>query len=187
MIMVRAIIRPEKTDEVLGLMKRKYNKAQFLEHIKHIRSLIPGIAITTDVIVGFPGETDELFEEMYDFIKEVEFSELHIFPFSKRNGTKAAKMDGHLNGIIKSARVNQLLELNVQLATKFISNSKNKELSVIFEKSDDLYTYGHSDTYIYVKVTRDESLHNQIIDVVIESVKYKDTFGKVNRKQSISR
>ena len=79
------------------------------------------------------------------------------------------------------------LELNVQLATKFISNSKNKELSVIFEKSDDLYTYGHSDTYIYVKVTRDESLHNQIIDVVIESVKYKDTFGKVNRKQSISR
>lgn len=167
------------SDEILTLMKRKYNKEQFLEHINHIKRLIPGIAITTDVIVGFPGETDELFEEMYEFIQKVEFSELHVFPYSKRNGTKAAKMDGHLNGIIKSARVNQLLELNVQLATKFINNSMNNELSVIFEKSDELYTYGHSDTYIYVKVKRDESLHNKIKNVTIEKVKYKDTFVKL--------
>ena len=175
------------SDEVLGLMKRKYNKAQFLEHIKHIRSLIPGIAITTDVIVGFPGETDQMFEEMYDYIEEVEFSELHVFPYSKRNGTKAAKMKVQINGIVKSYRVNQLLDLNTKLATKFIEKSKTKELSVIFEKSDNNYTYGHSDTYIYIKVNKDIKLHNQIIDVVIESVKYKDTFGKVNRKQSISR
>ena len=167
------------SDEILSLMKRKYHKAQFLKHINHIRSLIPGIAITTDVIVGFPGETDKMFEEMYNFIKEIEFSELHVFPYSKRSGTKAAKMDGHLNGIIKSFRVNQLLDLNVELATEFIKKSKNTNLSVIFEKSDDKFTYGHSDTYIYIKVNKNETLHNQIVDVSIKSIKYRDTLGSV--------
>ena len=175
------------SDEVLSMMKRKYNKVQFLEHIDHIRKMMPGIAITTDIIVGFPGETDLMFEEMYDFIKEVAFSELHIFPYSRRSGTKAGKMKEQINGIVKSYRVNQLLDLNTKLATKFIEKSRTKELSVIFEKSDKQFTYGHSDTYIYIKVDKDIKLHNQIIDVVIESVKYKDTFGKVNRKQCISR
>lgn len=167
------------SDEVLSKMRRKYDKTQFLAHIKHIRRLIPGIAITTDIIVGFPGETEEMFNEMYSFIEEVEFSELHVFPYSKRNGTKAAKMDGHLNGIIKSARVNQLLELNTKLATNFIEKSKDSTLSVIFEKSDELYTYGHSDTYIYIKVDKDELLHNQIENVLIKTIKYKDTYGKI--------
>ena len=167
------------SDEVLSMMKRKYNKIQFLEHIDHIRKMMPGIAITTDVIVGFPGETDQMFEEMYDFIKEVAFSELHVFPYSRRSGTKAGKMKEQINGIVKSYRVNQLLDLNIKLATKFIEKSRTKELSVIFEKSDKQFTYGHSDTYIYIKVNKDESLHNQIIDVLIKSVKYKDTFAKI--------
>ncbi len=167
------------SDEVLKMMKRKYSKAQFKEHIDHIRRLIPGIAITTDVIVGFPQETEEMFDEMYEFIKLVNFSELHVFPYSKRSGTKAAKMDGHINGIVKSFRVNQLLKLNVELATKFIEDTKDHKLSVIFEQSDDEYTYGHSSTYIYVKVEKDETLHNQLEDVIIELVKYKDTLCKL--------
>ncbi len=167
------------SDEILRLMKRKYNKAQFLAHIEHIRKLIPNIAITTDVIVGFPGETDEMFEEMYQFIEKIAFSELHVFPYSKRSGTKAAKMDNQINGIVKTTRVNSLLQLNEKLATAFIEKSKNQEVSVIFEKSDDNFTYGHSDTYIYIKVNKDEKLHNEIKNVVIESVKYKDTFGRV--------
>ena len=167
------------SDDVLKRMRRKYSKAQFLDHIKHIRRLIPGISITTDVIVGFPGETDEMFEEMYNFIKEISFSELHVFPYSKRSGTKAAKMDKHLNGIIKSYRVNQLLKLNIELATRFIEGSKDSYLSVIFEKSDDEFTYGHSDTYIYIKVNKDEKLHNQIKNVLIQSIKYRDTLGIV--------
>ncbi len=167
------------SDEILRLMKRKYDKAQFLKHIEHIRTLIPGIAITTDIIVGFPGETEEMFEEMYYFIKKIAFSELHVFPYSKRSGTKAAKMEGHLNGLVKSTRVNKLLELNNELATAFIEKSKTTDLSVIFEKSDDQYTYGHSDTYIYIKVNKDVTLHNQIRNVTIKSVKYKDTLGIV--------
>lgn len=167
------------SDEVLRMMRRKYDKLQFIDHIDHIRSLIPGIAITTDVIVGFPGETDEMFEEMYNFIKEVAFSELHVFPYSSRSGTKAANMDGHINGIVKSIRVNKLLELNVDLATTFINQSKNSLLSVLFEKSDKEFSYGHSDTYIYIKVNKDKTLHNEIKDVLIKSIKYKDTLGTI--------
>lgn len=143
-----------------------------------IRSMIPGIAITTDVIVGFPGETDEMFDEMKQFIEEIKFSELHVFPYSKRSGTKAADMKDQINGIIKSMRVNQLLEVNETLATRFIRSNINKPLSVLFEKSDENYTYGHSDTYIYAKVAKDATLHNHIHDVTIEIPKYKDTYCK---------
>lgn len=167
------------SDDILKLMKRKYNKSKYFDHIKQLREMIPGIAITTDVIVGFPSETDQMFEEMYEFIEKVGFSELHVFPYSKRNGTKAANMKEQINGIIKSYRVNQLLKLNSKLATQFIQENKDNPLSVIFEKSDEEFTYGHSSTYVYIKVKKDEALHNQIKDVSIESIKYKDTFGKI--------
>jgi len=166
------------SDEVLEKMRRKYNKKEFKEQIDWIRSMIPNIAITTDVIIGFPGETDQMFDEMKNFIKEIKFSELHVFPYSRRSGTKAADMKDQINGIIKSMRVNQLLEVNEMLATQFIESSKTKPLSVLFEKSDEKYTYGHSDTYIYAKVAKDESLHNHIHDVMIETPKYKDTYCK---------
>jgi len=167
------------SDEILKLMKRKYNKDQYMDHIKQLREMIPGVAITTDVIVGFPSETDEMFNEMYEFIKEVGFSELHVFPYSKRNGTIAADMKEQINGIVKSYRVNQLLNLNTELATKFIESSKDKTLSVIFEKSDKDFTYGHSSTYIYIKVKKNEKLHNEIKEVGIESAIYKDTLGYI--------
>ena len=167
------------SDDVLKRMKRKYDKQEFKNQIDWIRSMIPGIAITTDVIVGFPGETEDMFMEMYQFIKEIQFSELHIFPYSKRSGTKAAEMKDQINGIVKSMRVNQLLELNEKLATNYIEQNIDKPLSVLFEKSDEKYSYGHSDTYIYVKVNKDESLHNNIQEVMIEIPKYKDTYCKI--------
>ncbi len=167
------------SDEVLIMMKRKYNKEEYLNKINDIRSKIPGIAITTDVIVGFPSETDDMYQEMVQFIKECAFSELHVFPYSKRSGTKAALMKDQINGVIKSIRVNGLLELNEVLATNFINQNKNNQLSVLFEYSDELYTYGHSDTYINVKVDKNALLHNKIINITIENAKYKDTIGKV--------
>lgn len=166
---------------VLKEMRRKYTKAEFKAKIDYIRTLIPTIAITTDVIVGFPSETDEMFEEMEGFIKELKFSEMHVFPYSMRSGTTAAKMKDQINGIIKSFRVNRLLEVNEELATTYINSQKDQLLSVIFENSDERYTYGHSDTYIYVKTDKDESLHNQLFDCQIERVKYKDTYVKIKR------
>ena len=167
------------SEEVLKLMRRKYSKKEFLDKIKDIKSKVPNIAITTDVIVGFPGETDEMFTEMYNFIDEVSFSELHVFPYSKRSGTKAAQMKDQINGIVKSYRVNQLIDLNEKLATKFIESQK--DLNVLFEKSDDEFTYGHSDNYIYVKTKKDNNLLNNLISCEIVDVKYKDTLVNIKK------
>lgn len=167
------------SDEVLAVMRRKYNKEEYYNKLVSIRKMIPGIAITTDIIVGFPEETDEMFEEMYEFVKKCNFSEMHVFPYSKRSGTKAAKIKGQINGIIKSLRVNRLIELNEVLATNFINSCKEEVVSVLFEKTDDEYSYGHSDTYIYVKVKKDSKLNNTIHNVLISNVKYKDTLGKI--------
>jgi threonylcarbamoyladenosine tRNA methylthiotransferase MtaB len=158
------------SEAILSKMRRKYDKAGFEERISHIRQEIPSIAITTDVIVGFPGETDEDFAEMEQFIEHLAFSELHVFPYSKRNGTKAAQMPGQINGVIKSYRVNQLLMLNETLANNYIASQDI--LSVLFETSDDQYTYGHSDSYIAVKIKKEPSLHNTIQDVQITSGSY---------------
>lgn len=168
------------SDAILKAMRRKYNKAQYKEKMDYIRSKIPGIAITTDVIVGFPTETEEQFQEMFDFIKEIAYSELHVFPYSKRSGTKAAQMKEQINGIVKSYRVNELLKLNDQLATQFIESSDT--VSVLFEKADERYMYGHSDTYIYIKVDKDESLLNEIVDVKITKHEYKNTEGIILKK-----
>jgi len=167
------------SDEILKLMRRKYNKQEFKKMIDAIKLKIPNIAITTDVIVGFPEETDEMFEEMYDFVKEIGFSELHVFPYSKRSGTKAALMKNQINGVIKSMRVNRLIELNETLALNYIKSQKENSVSVLFEKSDDKFTYGHSDSYIYIMVDKDESLHNTITDVILESIDYKHTYAKI--------
>ncbi len=167
------------SDEILKVMKRKYNKEEYFNKLESIRKMIPGIAITTDIIVGFPEETDLMFEEMYDFVKKCNFSEMHVFPYSKRNGTKAAQIKGQINGIIKSLRVNRLIQLNEELATSYIEGYKDNVISVLFEQSNDEFTYGHSDTYIKVKVAKDTKLHNTIQNVIIHNVEYKNTLGKL--------
>lgn len=167
------------SDAILKRMNRHYTMEEFKQKIASIRNKIPGIAITTDIIVGFPGETDQHFEEMKANIKEIAFSELHVFPYSKRSGTKAAEMKDHVHGTIKSIRVNELISLNQDLAETFILKEKNNTQSVLFETSKDDYTVGHASNYITIKVAKDETLHNQIKDVSILNVKYQDTFGEV--------
>lgn len=169
------------SEDILKEMRRKYTKTEYKAKIDYIRSLLPDIAITTDVIVGFPGETEEMFEEMEAFIREIGFSELHIFPYSMRSGTKAAQMKHQINGIIKSFRVNRLLEVNEELAMNYIHSVSDNVQSVIFETSDERYTYGHSDNYIYVKTDKNEELHNEVVPCEIERVKYKDTYVKIKR------
>lgn len=165
--------------EILKDMRRKYTKEEFKARINEIRKMIPHVAITTDIIVGYPGETEEMFEEICSFVKEIEFSEMHVFPYSMRSGTKAAMKKDQINGVIKSYRVNQLLTINEELANTYITSCEKRDLSVIFETSDDTYTYGHSDNYIYVKTEKNEQLHNQIVMCEIIQSKYKDTIVKV--------
>ncbi|AIO18998.1 Threonylcarbamoyladenosine tRNA methylthiotransferase MtaB [Candidatus Izimaplasma bacterium HR1] len=164
------------SERVLSEMRRKYTKDEFRNMIVNIRNIIPNIAITTDVIVGYPSETDEEYLEMFDFIKEMKFSELHVFPYSRRSGTIAAKMKDQINGIIKSYRVNQLLVLSEELANNYIDAQNT--LSVIFETSDSEFTYGHSDNYLYVKTDKDLTLHNKLIDTKIIKGTHRNLYVK---------
>jgi len=168
------------SDDILRAMRRKYDTRMFQDRIQAIRERIPGIAITTDVIVGFPGETDEQFEEMVNFIKAMAFSELHVFPYSKRSGTKAAAMKPQINGVVKSYRVNQLLALNETLAMNFIATQQT--LEVLFETSDDAFTYGHSSTYIYAKVPKDDTLLNRIVTCRIVGGTYQNLLCQIIQK-----
>ncbi len=167
------------SDEILKKMNRHYTMEEFKTRIQNIRKKIPGIAITTDIIVGFPGETDAHFEEMKQNIIDLSFSELHVFPYSRRSGTKAAEMKDQVHGTIKSIRVNELISLNEVLAEKFIREQQSTLQSVLFETSKDGYTIGHSSNYIRIKVKEDQTLHNQLRDVEIQEITYQDTIGEV--------
>lgn len=119
---------------VLKRMSRKYNVDDFIKKVEKIREVRPDIAITTDVIVGFPGETEEEFIETFNFIKTVNFAELHVFPFSAREGTKAYSLPDQVKPEIKNERVAKLIALSNELQSNYISTFKNKELEVILEE-----------------------------------------------------
>lgn len=119
---------------VLKRMCRKYNVDDFVNKVKKIRKVRPDISITTDVIVGFPGETEKEFEETYNFIKKINFSELHVFPFSAREGTKAYEMENQVPPEIKTERVNKLLKLSGKLQKNYRDKFIGKEMEVILEE-----------------------------------------------------
>ena len=119
---------------VLKRMCRKYNVNDFINKVNRIREVRPDIAITTDVIVGFPGESEEEFNETYNFIVKVNFAELHVFPFSAREGTKAYEMPNQVNPQIKAQRVDKLISLSNDLQSKYIERFKGQELEVILEE-----------------------------------------------------
>lgn len=159
-------------DATLKRMNRKYTTEQYLEKINKIRSYLPNIAFTTDVIVGFPGETDEEFQATYDFIKKVNYSQLHVFPYSPRKNTPAAKMKDQINDQVKHQRVERLLELSKQLNYDFAMKQIDKTLKVLFEKRLGDYLIGHASDYLQVKVKTNENLIGEIVNIKIE--KYSD-------------
>lgn len=155
-------------DATLKRMNRKYTTAQYLEKIQKIRSYLPNIAFTTDVIVGFPGESDEEFEETYNFIKKVNYSELHVFPYSPRKNTPAAKMKDQVNDQVKHDRASRLLQLSKELNRDFALKQVGKTLKVLFEKRDGNYLVGHAGDYLKVKVRTDDNLIGEIANVRID-------------------
>lgn len=156
------------SDATLKRMNRKYTTAEYLEKINKIRSYLPNIAFTTDVIVGFPGETDEEFEETYNFIKQVNYSELHVFPYSPRKNTPAAKMKDQVNNQIKHERANRLLQLSKELNHEFALKQIGKTLKVLFEKRDGEYLIGHAGDYLKVKVKTADNLIGEIVTIKID-------------------
>lgn len=159
------------SDFVLKNMNRKYDKKYFKEKIDIIRKIRPNISITTDVIVGFPGETDELFQESYDFCKEIGFSKIHVFPYSIRKGTPASKFKNQVDGNIKKDRARRLIELSNELEKVYMNKFVHQELEVLVEQNKDGYSLGHTSNYLLVRLNG--SYHSEeIVKVLITGVNY---------------
>ena len=156
------------SDTVLKRMNRKYNKEQFLSKLKLIRKACPDVALTTDVIVGFPGESEEEFLETVEFIKECDFNMLHVFPYSLREGTVAAKMKNQIDPKVKSERASTLIELSKQLWDKYCDKFIGQEVEVLIEQWDEknLVNIGHTSNYLEVKIPGDKIPVGSLIKVI---------------------
>ncbi len=159
-------------DSVLARMRRKYDTARYLESVSLLNAYFPDCAITTDMIVAFPGETQEEFEQSLAYIKTCGFADMHIFPYSRRPGTPAAKMPGQLPNAVKEQRSRQANEIARQMACAYRSRFVGKTLQVLFEEQDGEFFTGYTPNYLKVYV-KGQDLHNQILPVVIKAV-YKD-------------
>ena len=154
------------SDGVLKRMGRPYRKEQFIKRIKEIRDKIPDISISTDLIVGFPQESEEEFLESYETCKTIGFSFMHVFPYSKRNGTKAAAMSGHLTNQLKKERAKKMIALSEQLYQDYKKKMIGNTVSVLFERVVDHQSIGH--TSDYVPVHADGAWHGLMNGTVID-------------------
>ncbi len=154
--------------KILKLMNRKYTKEEFLEQVNKIRDIRPNISLTTDLIVGFPDETEEDFEETMEFLKLVNFSKIHVFPYSKRNGTRAAIMSNQIDENIKKERVRKVMTLSEKLEKEYFDKFIGQEVEVLIEKVEDGYSYGHTSNYLYLKIN-EELKQNEIYKVKLMS------------------
>lgn len=170
------------SDTILKSMNRRYNMDEFKRIINKIRDIRPNIAITTDVIVGFPGETDELFMETYNSIKEIGFTELHVFPYSPRIGTPAAKMPNQVDGNIKKERVKKLIELSSELKNNYYKGLIGTEEELLVERYIDGYLVGHLTNYGLCKVKSDEKLLNEIFKVRLNKYENDCFIGEIIKK-----
>ncbi|MBO7659601.1 MAG: tRNA (N(6)-L-threonylcarbamoyladenosine(37)-C(2))-methylthiotransferase MtaB, partial [Clostridia bacterium] len=155
------------SDEILKKMNRRYDTQGYLEMIEKIRSCFENASITTDIIVGFPGETDRNFQESVEFAKKAGFYRIHVFPYSRRKGTVADRMPDQVPEEVKRERAAVLAGVAEGLGRRFLESQRGTVHSVLFEtKKNGLY-YGHTGNYIYVKCASDGDLKNQIRDVVL--------------------
>ena len=173
-------------DRILKLMNRKYNMDYYFDKINKIRDIRPNAAITTDVIVGFPDETEEDFNITKENIKKLKFTELHVFPFSKREGTKAATMKNQIDGNIKKQGVRELLEISEELKEEYYNKFIGNEEYVLTETINDNIVTGHLSNYGKVTFEGESEDLNKLIKVKLisyndgkyESVKITNVFSK---------
>ena len=166
-------------DTVLARMKRKYDTARYLESVEFLKAHFPGCAVTTDMIVAFPGETEEEFAESLAFIRKCGFADMHIFPYSRRPGTPADKMPGQHNNETKEARSRAAIAVAEQMSREYRQNLIGTCHAVLFEEKDGAFFTGHAPNYVKV-YAEGENLHNEIRNVEITEV-YQDGVKAVIR------
>lgn len=156
------------SNEILGKMRRRYQRELYKERAEHIKRVMPNCCIGVDVIVGFPGETDELFQETFDFLNDLDVSYFHVFTYSERSDTLAAEMDGVVPMDVRHKRNKILRSLSFQKMQYFTHLHRGQSRKVLFEKNEkNGMIEGYSDNYIKVKTPYQEELVNQIVDWVI--------------------
>ena len=165
-------------NETLKRMNRKYTVEEFEKGVKLLRDRFPEVALTTDIIVGFPGETEEEFNTTYEFLRKIKFSKMHVFKYSPRKGTLATKMKNQIEPQIKDKRSNKLIELSDKNEIEFLEKYIGKEVEVLFEcQVEDGYTEGHTTNYINVK-KKGKNLENSIIGVKVTNREGLQIIGK---------
>lgn len=167
------------SNSVLKRMNRKYTTEEYKDIVEKIRRYMPDAGITTDIIVGFPGETEEEFQETYDFVKEIGFSRIHVFKYSPRKGTPASKMDGQIHGSIKHERSEKLIKLGSQLADSFMERFIGRNMDILFEENKDGYFEGYTTNYLRVKVKTEKDLQGEILPVKIIDKERDILIGKI--------
>lgn len=169
-------------DTVLKRMNRRYTREEYRNIVKLIREYMPHAGITTDIIVGFPGETEEEFNKTYEFVREIGFSRIHVFKFSPRKGTPAAKHENQVDGNIKNSRSEKLIALGEEMMSEFNSKFIGSNLSVLFEeesRKEKGYIEGYTTNYIRVKAKEDVKSFGQILDVRIKEGREDYLIGRI--------
>lgn len=170
-------------DAVLKRMRRKYTTAEFAAKIEQIHRAMPGVAITTDVIVGFPGETDEMFRNGYRFMEQMQFSEMHVFPYSKRSGTPAARMEDQVDEEVKHARVHELIDLSERMQLQYAQQFVGQTLEVIPERDykgapGTGQLMGYSDNYLQLVFDGTEDLIGSVCQVRVTKAGVNECIGE---------
>ena len=165
-------------DTVLARMRRKYDTARYLESVRLLKAAFPGCAVTTDMIVAFPGETEEEFAQSLEFIQICGFADMHIFPYSRRPGTPADKMPGQLNNAVKESRSKAAIAVAEQMKKDYLLQQLGTCQQVLFEEQLGNLVVGHTPNYIKVYV-KGGDLHNQIRTVRLDSLQADGVFGSL--------
>lgn len=157
-------------DRTLKRMNRKYNSEQYAEACQRLRTSFPNVAITTDIIVGFPDETEEDFKQSLDFAQKMRLDKIHTFPYSPKRGTPAAKMKNQISGDVKSQRSKEMIALSDKMNIEFLNNNLGKTVAVLFEDTENGFWQGHTTNYIKVLVKSDDNLNNRIVNVKLDKI-----------------
>ncbi|WP_297688626.1 tRNA (N(6)-L-threonylcarbamoyladenosine(37)-C(2))-methylthiotransferase MtaB [uncultured Anaerococcus sp.] len=169
------------SDDILRAMNRKYDTKTFKEKVDLIREVFPNAGLTTDIIVGFPTETDENHKDTLDFVDRIKFAKTHLFKYSQRDGTKAATMGGQVNGNIKKDRLKDLEKIEETNRKEFLNKQIGKTLSVLFESKSDIkgFKSGYSTNYLRVSVKDPSIEDNEIFDVKITGIENNELIGQI--------
>ena len=169
------------SDGVLNRMKRRYSVSDYQRAVSLIRALVPEAAITTDIIVGFPGETEEEFEQSYNFCRQMEFARIHVFTYSPRRGTQAARMPGQVRDTVEKQRSQNLLALAKECIQSFSQRFLGRTMPVLWEKQTDRLWSGLTDNYIKVYTKSKKDLTNKLLPVKLIDIREDGVWGEVAR------